>query len=451
MKRIFALLAFCLSQAAYIWCQACPSSTDLHKLPADLPMCVGVSPLGWHYESSITVYISDIFTPAQQKAIANAYYNWNIREKAGLVITPQVFNTVIIGREFPSSVWQIVNDPDPNCENRSACTHDNWCPTNGYEFNTSTNVHPTYSGTGDQLFPHEVGHTYGFDDCTGGDCEVSVTIMNPNEADMPFAPMSPRCCDSKVMYTISGGDYGQSGQYCSPGFVQGVYFLTDYDTTSVSATFPQPPQSGDTIVAGCEEYENNVPPMMSDNQSVGGLMNNYNPPIVSTVDPYLDAVPVALYVSPDIVSSQTTSFTITCSESYRTVMSLFALEYYDLGSTGNIVDSTGSNESGTSGGADPYPCTTTGLSTSVVNDLIMTIYNNDTDSTNAGIGPVAPWAIPTCSGNGYGNSCVAQNGQVTVVGGVSTYIAPMGQYTPAWYGPMVLESCATAALKPIGP
>lgn len=285
MKKTLVLLAFCLSQPICVWCQACPSSSDLHKLPADIVGCIGVGPKGWQAFTVVTVYVSESFTLAQRDAIWNAYNNWSTREAAGIsAITEPFPGPLPRNRRYPSSVWRFDNDQD--CPGNLACTHDGWCPQ-GIERSTLTNVRPGYGGTGDQLFAHEVGHTFGIDDCTGSDCPSSVTIMNPNSADNSNAPMSPHCCDSRLMYQISVGSYGQPGRYCSPFTVQGTSqypgtaYLTPYpgSQTYANATFPKNPQSGDTIVAGCLEiHYGNALPTVTDNQgnSYTEIIGGYN-------------------------------------------------------------------------------------------------------------------------------------------------------------------------------
>ena len=319
MKKTFALLVFCLGQVICVWCQACPSSSDLHKLL--LPQCMGVSPKGWQSGKRITVYISESFAFTQRNAIENAYYNWNTREGATIDFIPQLFPGLLPNnRRYPSSVWRLYRDRSQNCSGFLACTYPNWC-ANGFEHNTLTNILPTYQGTGDQLFAHEVGHTFGIDDCTAGDCLANVTIMNPYEADQWFAPMSPHCCDSRLMYQISGGSYGQSGQYCSALPVQGTSdspgtaFLTPYpgSQTYVNATFPKNPQSGDTIIAGCLEInKGSALPTVTDNQ---GSKNSYQS-IVGDYNHNFNSLPVALYAASQISSPQSGQFTLTCTSDW---------------------------------------------------------------------------------------------------------------------------------------
>jgi hypothetical protein len=352
---------------------------------------------------------------------------------------------------------------------------------NGYEHDTLTNVVPTYSGQGDQLFPHEVGHTYGIDDCTLSGCLDAVTIMEPDQADEPYAPMSPHCCDSKVMYRMSGS-YGQSGQYCSPILVQGTAMLSLQRGLSASATFQQSPQSGDTIVVGClGSYDDGDTFSVKDNQQVSGLTNTYsNPPIVSTYvslgPPFGEPVAnAALLEATQVVSSQSQQFTVTCStvEAYS-YTDVFALEYADLASGQNI-DAKGKNMD--SNGVSPLPCGN--LSTTAINDLIVSLYNYNSllvpmDSPaspalhprgpSPDSGAIAPTlgTVPACTGGSDGY-CISQKTQndFPQPGGLSVYPqnTPPGPYTESWTAPLCSPeqdcinpmSCVSAAVTVIGP
>jgi len=412
-----------------------------------------VPPKGWQAFSTITVYISESFTPAQRDAIMNAYNNWSTRENAGILPQRELFpGPLPRNQRYPSSIWVFYDDPD--CPPESlACTHDGWCPQ-GIERSTRTNVVPGYGGTGDQLFAHEVGHTFGIDECIAGDCGGNVTIMNPAEADQPFAPMSPHCCDSRLMYQISGGSYGQPSRYCSPFTVQGTSqnpgtaFLTPYpgSQTSVQATFPKKPQSGDTIIAGCLEINyGSALPTVTDNQ---GGHNGYQP-IVGAYVYYLghgNIVPVAFYAATQNYSDQSKQFTLTCTSDHPDTINLFALEFADLGDATHIFDSNAVHQGGI---GPPYNCGT--LTTTAVDDLIMSIDNDATPYSPAGLSPTLG-TIPFCGG-GEGGQCVAQNSQAYEAGGISTYTATSaGQYTPAWnYSHGIPMDCASMALKVIGP
>jgi hypothetical protein len=181
MQRFAALFAVVVISALGARPQSCPNPGDIHRLPPS-PMCSNVNPMGWQSGALVTVYISDVLPLGLQTAIEQAYTNWNGREGSGLTLTFEPFNVVIQSPTEPYSEWQVYDDQSEGCMDFMACTYDDWCP-NGYTLATKTNVKPGYTGTGDQLFAHEVGHTYGFDECTAQDCYPGVTIMEQDEAD----------------------------------------------------------------------------------------------------------------------------------------------------------------------------------------------------------------------------------------------------------------------------
>jgi hypothetical protein len=481
VKKALALFALVLAQSSGAWPQACPSPGDLHKLPPTLPMCSGVNPMGWQYGATVNVYISNIFDLGQQLAIESAYNNWNAREASDLLITSHVFNVFVAAPVEPYSEWQVYNDMSEGCVGFDACTHNNWCP-GGYEQIAMTNVQPSYTGTGDQLFAHEVGHTYGIDDCTADDCYPAVTIMEQDQADNPISPMAPHCCDSKLMWQISGA-YGQSDNYCSATLVQGAAAgLQDWGNT-VSTTFQQPPQSGDSIVAGClGEYATSF--SATDNQGAGS--NTYNPLVSIDLSTGNGAeAEAALLGAVQVASSQSQSFTVTCSAAGGAgYLEAFALEYADLDEYNNPVSNLdgppGMNSNLT--GASPLSCGD--LYTTAANDLIASLYNYNvapyptnsadphpatagrggaastlmTTPVSCAPGPYAPTlgTVPACVG-GYDGTCIS----TSQPGGISVYPqdTPPGPYTEAWTSwlcppgcnctnPM---SCVSAALFVIGP
>lgn len=152
------------------------------------------------------------------------------------------------------------------------------------------------------------------------------------------------------------------------------------------------------------------------------------------------------YAATQNLSSQSGQFTLKCTSDHIDTINLFALEFADLGDSTHIVDNVAIHE----GLLDnPYNCGD--LTTTAVDDLIMSIYNNATPYSPAGLSPTLG-TIPPCNG-GEGGQCVAQNSSLYEAGGISTYTATSaGQYTPAWnYGHLGPMSCASMALKVIGP
>ena len=482
MKIVIGSLVFLIACSICGSPQSCPTTDHLKALPP-LPMCSSIQPKGWKKQANVTVYYVSAFSAAQQMAIQNAYNNWNTREGSQLQLTFQKVNvSPPQNASLPYSYWRIYNNTSPGCVDHPTCTVENWCLSNppdpiGTEEFSRTDVKPSYTRIGDQLFAHEVGHTYGIDDCTASDCSSAVTIMEQDLADEATSPMSPHCCDSKLMYQLSGQQYGANS--CTPILVQGTAALGQFTADSLNATFQQSPESGDSIVVGCLG-SGSGPFTAKDNQSVDGITNTYtgngSNPIASTyVQPpgYWQAVALAtLRLANQVVASQSESFTVTCSGNGSSPMDVFLLEYADLGSGANLDGAPGTNTD--PNGVSPLSCGS--LTTTADNDLVTSLYNfnklfipthdatshspqsGEAPADSDGIKPTLG-TVPPCPG-GQGENCISQNTDLQA-GGVSVFPQNThpGPYTETWTAPLCMPgdncinpmSCISAAIKVIGP
>jgi hypothetical protein len=103
----------------------------------------------------------------------------------------------------------------------------------------------------------------------------------------PTSPMSPHCCDSKLMNEMSHGYYGQSANYCSATFVQGTATLAfPMQNGTASATFQHYPQSGDSLIVGCLGNGFGGSFTATDNQTINPG-NNYTTAASAFVSPPL--------------------------------------------------------------------------------------------------------------------------------------------------------------------
>jgi hypothetical protein len=462
VKRSGAVVTIVLWVVSFGWAQSCPSTSDLYPINHQYVACPLQAAAGWSPDASITVYEASI--PLLGPAIEAAYNNWSSRLGSGVTIQPVEHGPSTSNPPLPYSIWQYGSTSA--CGVTTACTSTNYTCIGGWMQSTKTNITPNYPGPGYQLFTHEVGHTYGISDCAAGDCLSAVTAMQPNTSSR--SAMSPHCCDSKLLYQMSYGSYGQPGQYCSPIIVQGgsaspgaAFLDTLWNEPSVSVTFPQPPQSGDTIIVGCEEYLTDSP-TVTDNQT-----NSYDLVVQGSITydgslgrrpPGLSSINTSqIYAATQIQSPQTPqSFTVKCAKGYQQgeqndPMNLFAIEVADMGNSfANIYDD--GKADGTFGnGISPWPCASMPLTSSAHNDLVATLYQTDSINNPANISPTLG-TIPFCNG-GQGDSCVAQNGSIYLVGGMSQDTAQNpGSYTPAWNSPISQTMlCISTALKVIGP
>jgi hypothetical protein len=289
-----------------------------------------------------------------------------------------------------------------------------------------------------------------------------------------YSAMAPRCCDGKLLYTMSG-NYGQSGQ-CSPILVQGTATIGQGGSSSVSTTFQQDPQSGDSIVLGCLGNQATSFTALDNEQIQGycnrGQCNTYNSVVSTDVTVHNSQfsgtlAQTYLFAAAQVVSNQAPppSFTVSCSNTSVGTMDAFALEYADL-SSGDSLDGAPKSNS-TPSGVSPLSCGS--LTTSANNDLIASLYSyneiaipsDSVRATPADPNQIAPTlgTVPQCAG-GQGGYCIEQP-PYSQSGGMSVY--PMqapGQYSEAWTGPLCNPisdfcfnplACVSAAFKVIGP
>lgn len=271
MKRAVFVVALILKCWLSGNCQACPGSA-LHAKNNHYGGCLNQAAGGWAPGAEVTVYLESIPTN-YATAIEAAYNNWSSRLNSRVTIIP--VNGPPVNPQYPYSVF-LFGDTSACGSMKGACTSLNYSCVEGTTTYTETYLNATYIGvnnSGYQLFAHEIGHTYGIDDCLSN-CPSVVTAMQP--ATTWNSPMAPHCCDTKLMYQMTGGFYGQQAPNCSPKLIQGV---AANGSPTVTVTFPQNPQSGDTIVAGCVQAGYQSQLQLYDNQTVPGAQNSYYPPL----------------------------------------------------------------------------------------------------------------------------------------------------------------------------
>lgn len=333
MKKLIALLlplfASCISHA-----QGCPPVTSLYMEQATC----GNQPVyltGWPAGAHVAVYYTSGLSTAQQVAMRAELNNWTSRLAASGG-SPPTFGPFIeeftpaLPTNLPTPYIGFQKGSTTKCgANQTACTitYPACNPLSGRVSYAVVTLGTTITDPGYQIFAHEIGHSFGEFDCAVGaqGCSPAVTVMYKEWS--YNSAMSPHCCDSKLLYKNDGGLYGQPGPSCSPIVVQGTNMnpgtaylepLSD-DNTTVMATFPMPPQSGDAIVVGCESFNYAPPPgTAADNQG-----NSYLPVEAGTFP-----LATQLYVAPDVAASQSQPFTVQCTvntDDVGTSVNLFAL------------------------------------------------------------------------------------------------------------------------------
>lgn len=183
----------------------------------------------WPQNTPVTVNISPMFNAEQRRGIEQAFRNWqNNQGNAGITYTftsnptpvSGTANTIQVNSENPA----LVNGQQP----QAAMTPD----FNAATTNLRSAVIQVHRGVTNEVamleaMAHEIGHTYGLDDCPNCCDGTSVMTGYNNFNDVQSGTGTPSSCDTAVAnstgnYTASSGGGGGGccweQQYpCHPG------------------------------------------------------------------------------------------------------------------------------------------------------------------------------------------------------------------------------------------
>jgi hypothetical protein len=166
----------------------------------------GTSGTGWASSSSVTVYIvssGGSFSPTQESEIMTAFGNWNSTLGCGIDFDESLVTSM---PSVSSGYAEVVFGTTDCGEDAVGCTSIAVYSNGQTEW--SQTIIATSGIDSDEFLPliaHEVGHTYGIDDCAG--CSYTVTIMSDDSLNSSD-PTSPLCCDQMLMYDMTVGTYG---------------------------------------------------------------------------------------------------------------------------------------------------------------------------------------------------------------------------------------------------
>jgi hypothetical protein len=395
------------------------------------------------YGDAVDVYIisnstSGEFSDDQIIAIEDALVNWDNTTASGITWTVQVVSTA-----------PTLSDPYVTVQFGSSCAGDACAtttpdPVTGQTDHSVVAISPSFTAPFDALMAHEIGHTYGFDDCTAIDCDPTVTIMYDNPITVTSHTL-PVCCDKKRLYTMTSGDYGQYDP-CAPVAIQGRAYLDVDDASwarnSVTATFDTRPDPGNSIVVGCinANYKG------SDVTITDSSGNSYVSLVSGSIG--FGYAPVALFSASQIQSDYPLSVTCTLPGTAQDIMNIFALEVSGLSTTLTAVDATGSAGWGGVGITSPLACAS--LTTTATNDLVVSLFNSFTSDSPASVSPTSG-SFPTCSG-GDGSVCAALDGSIYEVSALAIFLASStGTQTPGFNAPTGDEAaCSAVTIKALG-
>jgi hypothetical protein len=211
---------------------------------------------GPSYPAAINVNINPTgLTTDQQQAIAAAFTNWQNAPGNNSQIT---FNITFSSTPVSGTNTYQVNSQTPRLG--SGYQAETGGDTNGsYRVSAFTNINPgvTDPTALTQAMAHEIGHTFGLDDCTSCADGTSVMTLAKSLNDTTSGRNGPSACDAATANTAMhntppdgymggggggyDGDYGGGGGYdCTP------YYWVWYDCYN-GQCFP----SGEVDYAGC--------------------------------------------------------------------------------------------------------------------------------------------------------------------------------------------------------
>lgn len=161
----------------------------------------------WPQNTLVTVNISPSFTAEQRGCIEQAFRNWqNAGTHAGVVYR-FTYNSQPAAGSNTVQIWRETPPPDPNGDQPQADTTPYYNAGNTNLDHAVMRVHPgvTNCTALQEAVAHEVGHTYGLDDCPNCCDGTSVMTGYNSLNDIHSGMVSPSSCD--IAAAIQAGQY----------------------------------------------------------------------------------------------------------------------------------------------------------------------------------------------------------------------------------------------------
>lgn len=201
-----------------LWLLLCPQTAVLQTNCQ--PPAISAQ-YAWPKDAQVQVNIDSSFSSAQKQGIATALANWNSANGAsgnnsGVTFLPPTYNSTPLSG---TNTMQVTNQPPPTCptcpgtadgDTTGASRKNALISLNGNQANNLSSWQIA------NIMAHEVGHTFGLDNCTNCTCgnpqgstpDASVMSTNCGQGQLS-SPQGPTTCDNTKTNAV--GQYGSGG------------------------------------------------------------------------------------------------------------------------------------------------------------------------------------------------------------------------------------------------
>ncbi len=219
----------------------------------------------WNANGEVNVNIDPTFTQDQRAAIVVAIDAWNAaRGSTGncsqVFLKSPTYNATKLTSSFTAMNLQITLDTTIDSQGNSSYGSAFGRGRTYSEIKLNPNSIFTFPGWFQHVTAHEIGHTFGMDNCEG--CNPCQSVMSVPGVCQPVSPGAPTSCDNMRVKEI--GEYCrrykcQNGQ-CVRDDINGTYTSSDCNgECGGGGGFPLPPPCFDMLCNAPLESGCNIP------------------------------------------------------------------------------------------------------------------------------------------------------------------------------------------------